>query len=68
MNSLPTIGEATILGLSTLQFGLSCSLGASAGGSSRACSSLDLRSSRGWPLGYPKGAGGCMRNPKGEGD
>src|ERR1051326_3402191 len=40
MNSLPTIGEATDLGLSTLQFGLSCSLGASAGGSSRACSSF----------------------------
>ncbi len=57
MNSLPTIGETTILGLSTLQFGLSCSLGASAGSSSRACSSFGPAVKQRLGLGfYLKGA------------
>ena len=54
MNSLPTIGEATILGSSTLQFGLSCSFGASAG---RACSSFGPAVKQRLGLGfYLKGA------------
>ena len=68
MNSLPTIGEATILGLSTLQFGLSCSFGASAGGSFRVCSEFGpaVKQRPGLRF-YLKGVGGMHEERRGRG-